>query len=461
MPLSRRALGYELLAPIATGGMATVYLARKAAAGGFQREVAIKVTHAHLREQEGFVRGLLEEARLTARIRHPNVAQVIDVIDDPEGVCIVMEYVEGDTLSALIRAADADVPLPIAARILFDVLSGLHAAHEVRTETGEPADLVHRDVSPQNILVGTDGVARLIDFGIAKSADRAGLTKSGVIKGKFGYMAPEQLRGAPLDRRADVWGVGVVAWELLTRRRLNTGEEAMVVLRTLSEEAPPLRSIRPDVPAPLEAAIASALRIDVAERCPSAAVLRDAIARAVPRVANASDVAAYAAPFLAAALAARQKRALERPPAVRTRLVGSFAPEPLRVRSGIAKSIAIGATAGLGVLAIGAAIASKHRGAIERPSDMTGGTGGAAPGPSIAAPVAAPTRPLEANAAAETETAPPPSQPALAEPAPKPAETHAEKHSRAPAAHRGGAPRTTKAPSTSPKPKLQENPYSE
>jgi eukaryotic-like serine/threonine-protein kinase len=350
----RRLAGYELVASIATGGMATVFLARKSGVGGFQREVALKLMHAHLREQDGFVRDVVEEAKLTARIRHPNVAQVLDVGDDPAGVYIVMEYVEGDTLSGLVRALGGEqVPLPIASKILADALAGLHAAHELRTEQGTPAELVHRDVSPQNVLVGTDGVTRLIDFGIAKSVDRPGFTKSGIIKGKFGYMSPEQVRGARLDRRADVWSAGVVAWELLAGRRLHEGEEAMIVLRTLSEEPPRLRSIRPDLPEALDAAIASALKIDLAARCPTAEELRLGIL-AAGAIADGAEVARFVSAVASDAIAERKRRAAEGVlPAVdaaRDEDVPRRSPRSRRLASALA--IAVGVTGATAVAAV-------------------------------------------------------------------------------------------------------------
>jgi serine/threonine protein kinase len=261
--------------------MAAVYLAQQRGLGGFQREVALKLTHAHLREQPNWATELLEEAKIAARIQHPNVVQVLDVDDDPLGVFLVMQYVEGDSLAGLLRHAvtvERRLPNGIGLRILDDALAGLHAAHELRDGTGNLVGLVHRDFSPQNILVGVDGVARLTDFGVAKAADRAGFTRTGTIKGKFGYMSPEQVRDRPLDRRSDVWAAGVVAWEVFAGRRLYpSGDQASTLFRIVTEKPPPLRSVRPDVPCAVEEAIASALTIDVERRCPSAEELRQRI----------------------------------------------------------------------------------------------------------------------------------------------------------------------------------------
>src|ERR1700722_6743241 len=184
--------------------MATVYLATTRGPMGFEAEVALKLTHPHLHESTEFSADLLEEAKLAVRIRHLNVAAVLDADVDPHGVYLVMEYVEGDTLAGLMKATPL-MPKPMALRVLVDALAGLHAAHELAGEDGKLLGLVHRDFTPQNIGGGTGGVARLTDFGIAKAATRLGHTRTGFVKGKIGYMAPEQAKGAPLDRRSAVW----------------------------------------------------------------------------------------------------------------------------------------------------------------------------------------------------------------------------------------------------------------
>src|SRR5262245_23997993 len=204
---------YELLLPIGTGGMATVYLARVGVIGDIHREVALKLLHPFIQgdEERHSKTSLIEEAKLAVRIRHPNVVPVVEVGDGPHGVFLVMDYVEGDTLSGLnriMRANHTTIPLNIAGRILMDALAGLHAAHELKDDLGQPLDLVHRDFSPQNILVGADGISRLTDFGVAKAAGQIGVTSSGVIKGKVAYMAPEQALGKRVDRRCDVWAAG-------------------------------------------------------------------------------------------------------------------------------------------------------------------------------------------------------------------------------------------------------------
>lgn len=297
-----RTLGrYELLVRLGSGGMAAVYLARVRASGGFEREVAVKLTHPHLCDDPELVASLLQEARIAARIRHPNVVPVLDVVEDTAGVFLVMEYVEGDALSAVARrerTAGGRVPLPVVLRALGDALAGLHAAHELRGDDGALLGVVHRDFSPQNVLLGVDGIARLTDFGVAKVAALSSSTRSGFIKGKLGYLSPEQVRSPrDVDRRADVWAAGVMAWELLAGRLLYPREdEAATLLRIVTEEPPRVRSVWPDVPPALDEAIAEALRMERDARTPTADELRrrllDPAAHGVP-LADASELAAY------------------------------------------------------------------------------------------------------------------------------------------------------------------------
>jgi serine/threonine-protein kinase len=282
-PLMPERIGrYEVLLPIASGGMGTVYLAKSRGVGGFEREVAVKVMHHHLREEEGFAHDLIEEAKLAVRIQHPNVVAVLDVGEDPHGVYLVMDYVEGDSLAGLARALrkdDDDIPERLGLRILHDALLGLHAAHELCDKSGEPVGLVHRDFSPQNILVGIDGNSRLTDFGVAKARTRSSHTATGLVKGKIHYMSPEQARSDPIDRRCDVWAAGVIAWELLARRRLyRERSDTAILLQLITEPPVRLRTVKPDVPQALEDAVAHALSTDVGARCPSAKQLASALA---------------------------------------------------------------------------------------------------------------------------------------------------------------------------------------
>lgn len=233
---------YALHGIIASGGMATVHFGRLLGSVGFARTVAIKRLHAHFASDPEFVSMFLDEARLAARIRHPNVIPTLDVVATSGELFLVMEYVPGETLARLskqVREAGRPIPHRIISAIVSGVLHGLHAAHEAKDERGTPLTIVHRDVSPQNVHVGTDGVARVLDFGVAKASGRIQTTREGQIKGKLAYMAPEQLRGAAIDRSCDIYAVGVMLWELVTGQRLFFGDnEGVVVARVLEGKIP-------------------------------------------------------------------------------------------------------------------------------------------------------------------------------------------------------------------------------
>ena len=231
-----------------------------------------------------------------------------------------MEYIEGDTLSGLLRRASSiGAPLDpsVALRILLDALAGLHAAHELTEEDGRHVGLVHRDFSPQNILVGTDGVGRLADFGIAKAASRLGATRTGTVKGKIAYMSPEQALGQHVDRRCDVWAAGVVAWELIAGRRLyaSSGDEIGTLFRIATEIPPRLSSVCHDVPASVDDAVAHALTPDLAGRTPTAAAFARELGHALrgtPMDAvESSEVADVVARLVGPKLAARRSRVKE------------------------------------------------------------------------------------------------------------------------------------------------------
>ena len=228
---------YALYGAIAAGGMATVHLGRLLGPVGFSRTVAIKRLHAQFASDPEFVSMFLDEARLAARIRHPNVVPTLDVVATGGELFLVMDYVPGESIARLSRALrerQQTLPLRILSATMAGVLHGLHAAHEAKDERGHPLGIVHRDVSPQNVLVGTDGVPRVLDFGVAKAAGRVQTTKEGQIKGKLSYMPPEQLRGAAVSRQTDIYAVGVMLWELVTGQRLFTGDnEGAVVARVL------------------------------------------------------------------------------------------------------------------------------------------------------------------------------------------------------------------------------------
>ena len=282
-PPVRRIGRYALFGEIASGGMATVYFGRLVGAVGFSRAVAIKQLHPQFAKSPEFVAQFLDEAQLTARIRHPNVVSVLDVVAREGELFVIMEFVEGEPLSRLLRMAKEPVPLPIASAILVQVLLGLHAAHEARTEGGEPLQIVHRDVSPQNMLVGVDGASHILDFGVAKAASRVHTTENGQIKGKLTYMAPEQLRGADLDRRVDVFAAGIVLWELITGQRLFArGDPGATVTAVLSGEIPYPSSHRPEVSPAIDALVMKALAPLREDRFADARAMAVALETCVP-----------------------------------------------------------------------------------------------------------------------------------------------------------------------------------
>jgi eukaryotic-like serine/threonine-protein kinase len=225
-PTQPRVVGrYLMYEEISCGGMASVHFGRLSSDAGFSRTVAIKYLHPQYARDVQFISMFLDEARLVSRIRHPNVAAPLDVVvvPDSEEVFLVMEYIHGETLGRLIEESHRiRLPLPpnVCANILCGALHGLHAAHEAVDEMGQPLGIVHRDISPQNIMVGSDGVPRVLDFGIAKAVSRSQATEEGQVKGKVAYMAPEQLTNGAVDRRADIFAAGIVLWESLTTRRL-------------------------------------------------------------------------------------------------------------------------------------------------------------------------------------------------------------------------------------------------
>lgn len=276
--------GYTLGQRLGTGGMGTVYLAHPSdAQPSLTGAVALKLLHPHLDIDEDSRLEFIEEARLSIQIDHPNVVRVFELGEDPAGVFFVMEYVEGVTLneveSALIERGEKPDPSWML-RLIDDFLCGLHAAHELRGEDGELLQLVHRDVSPPNILIGRDGVARIADFGIAKALSRKSFTQEGIIKGKFGYISPEQVYAESLDRRADVWAAAAVAWEALAGRRLIIGEGLEALRASVEFDAPRLHSVRPDLPEALSKVLAKGLAREVGQRYGTVEELRTELAEA-------------------------------------------------------------------------------------------------------------------------------------------------------------------------------------
>ena len=300
---------YALYDEIAFGGMATVHYGRLIGPVGFSRTVAIKRLHPQHAKDPEFAAMFLDEARLAARIRHPNVVQTLDVVALERELFLVMEYVQGESLSRLVRGSAArgqTVPLEVVSAIMCGALHGLHAAHTALDEHGEPLHIVHRDVSPQNILVGADGVPRVIDFGVAKAAGRVQTTRDGQVKGKFAYMAPEHLRGGVVDARTDVYAAGIVLWEALTQKRLFGGDEATVVTKVLEGKVVPPSQVAPHLPETLDALVLRALERDPAARFESARAMALALEELVP-VASATRVAAWVEQLAGQVLAERSR----------------------------------------------------------------------------------------------------------------------------------------------------------
>jgi serine/threonine protein kinase len=339
---------YELMGEIASGGMATVYLARLTGMGGFQRFVAMKRLHPHLANEKEFVEMFLDEARIAARIHHPNVVPILEVGASQVGYYLVMEYIEGDTLARMLaRAASSGKKLPvsIALRVAIDMLSGLHAAHELHDDQNLPVNLVHRDVSPQNVLVGQDGIARITDFGVARAASRLTATRVGQLKGKIAYMAPEQAAGSEeLDRRADVFSSGIVIWEALAQKRLFKAEnEAATLSRVITEPVPLLFQIAPQVSKEVSGVVMRALDRDRDKRFPNSAAFADALEAAAAlkdRVATPRELAAYVNEVMGQEIA--QQRDNVRTWLAHSEPTGSAVPE---LPSGILPSSSVSAAA--------------------------------------------------------------------------------------------------------------------
>jgi eukaryotic-like serine/threonine-protein kinase len=278
---------YVLYGTIAAGGMATVHWGRLQGPVGFSRTVAVKRLHAQFASDPEFVAMFLDEARLAARIQHPNVVSSLDVVATDEELFLVMEYVHGESLSRLLKSGpkNARVALPprLAASVATGALFGLHAAHDAVDEQGNPLQIVHRDISPQNIMVGVDGISRVLDFGVAKAAGNSSHTRDGNLKGKLAYMSPEQLRATGVDRRTDVYAASIVLWEMLTGRRLVEGEDDVTLLaRALEGNIPWPSTIIQGIPPALEAVVMKGLSRDLGQRYQSARDMALAIEHAVP-----------------------------------------------------------------------------------------------------------------------------------------------------------------------------------
>lgn len=292
---------YELLLPIAEGGMAVVWAARLKGSRGFSKTVAVKTMLAELSQEARFQKMFLDEARIASRIRHPNVAEILDLGEHHDRLYIVLEWVDGEPLANLRRDAvrQGGMPLGVAVEIVRATAAGLHAAHELADEhTREPIGLVHRDISPQNILVAFDGVVKVVDFGVAKASGRSTeKTSAGHVKGKPPYMSPEQATGQEVDRRTDVFALGIILCQLVTGKHPFRGESDLVTLQNIVSDKPvvPPRAHNHTCPKSLEAVILKAIERDPDARFQTAREFEQALEAAateLPRTRQ-EDVAAF------------------------------------------------------------------------------------------------------------------------------------------------------------------------
>jgi eukaryotic-like serine/threonine-protein kinase len=302
---------YVLFDVLAQGGMASVHFGRLLGSRGFARTVAIKRLHPHLASDPVAAQSFVDEAQLAARVRHPNVVSIVDVISEGGETYLVMDYVHGESLSHLVaRAAEARSPIPldVIGAIVCGTLDGLNAAHDAKSDAGTALHIVHRDVSPQNILIGADGVSRVLDFGIAKFAGRTHLTGEGRIRGKLAYMAPEQLEGGAVDRRTDVFAAGIVLWELLTMRSLfGAPNEGQTVTGVLGKPIDPPSAFRSDVSPAVDLVVQRALQRTAAKRFPSARQMALELEASLG-LASASRVAKWVEGLSGDVLSARAQR---------------------------------------------------------------------------------------------------------------------------------------------------------
>lgn len=288
---------YELLRLIATGGMAEIYLARLDGVAGLSRTVVVKRMLPQLAVRPDFVRMFLDEARLAAKLNHPNIVQVFNLGEVDQSYFIAMEFVDGPHLGALFAHSlrqRAPLPVEMCVQVVARAADGLHYAHEILDPaTGAPLNIVHRDISPQNVLVSRHGDVKVTDFGVAKASNQQTKTRTGIIKGKVAYMSPEQCLGETVDRRTDVFALGIVLYELLTRRRLFREKSDLLIMQKITGEAvPPPSSINKDLDAELDAICAKSLARKREDRFQSAAELSEALdawmiahSRGDPRIA--------------------------------------------------------------------------------------------------------------------------------------------------------------------------------
>ncbi|MCC6558436.1 MAG: serine/threonine protein kinase [Polyangiaceae bacterium] len=306
---------YEILMQIARGGMAAVWAARMVGSRGFQKLVAIKTMLPDLSDDPDFEAMFLDEARLAARIRHPHAVEIVDLGDEDGCLYIVMEWIDGETIFTLNKHAKTKggVPLPILLRIASSACAGLHAAHELRDDKGQLVNLVHRDISPQNVMVSLNGIVKLVDFGVAKAAGRAYETRvAGIMKGKVPYLSPEQLTTGKVDRRADIFGLGILIYAMASGFHPFRGETDAKTMENICTRAHvPLRELVPSIPADLEAAVDRCLAKDPTDRWPDCAALQralDLISSSIGPPVTDGDVARFVRSTLGDVIEERRKR---------------------------------------------------------------------------------------------------------------------------------------------------------
>ncbi len=410
--------------------MASVHFARLLGPSGFARTVAVKRAHPHLAQGDDYAHMFLDEARLAARIQHANVVPTLDALKTPTELLLVMEYVHGESLWKLARAVEAKgerVPVGIAASILIDTLHGLHAAHEAKDEQGVPLNIVHRDVSPHNILVGADGVTRLVDFGIAKAAGRLYSTRDNSVKGKYAYMAPEQARGEEVSRLSDTYAAAIVFWELLTGERLFSGKtEAETIHKSLVSRVRRPSMLVPGLDPRLDALLERGLSRDPAGRYATAREMALEIEACVAPV-RASEVASWVEKVAGSVLAKRARVIAEleaipseEPTPVSTSglAAATTIAEPPRVR-GKATWVAV-ALAAAGLLAAVALVAHREG----EPSEALPAIAWITPGLSVSASTPQDAPPASAAPSVVVPAAAPPAA-ALASPTKPREKTHA------------------------------------
>src|SRR4051812_22615795 len=261
---------YQLIKRLATGGMAQIYLARQKGPEGFEKLLVVKRILPHLAENADFVRMFLDEARIAARLNHPNIVQIFNLGAQDDSYFIAMEYIHGEDVRKVWKRSEQKgtvMPTHLVCRVIMEACSGLDYAHKKADQNGKPLGIVHRDVSPQNILVTFEGGVKVVDFGIAKAADQAVVTRSGVLKGKYSYMSPEQALGKKLDQRSDIFALGVVLYELLTGTRLFKRANDIQTLNAVTEcNVPPPSEVDEDIPKDLDAIVLKALAKEPQDR---------------------------------------------------------------------------------------------------------------------------------------------------------------------------------------------------